>query len=165
MFVYHVCARVSHQGMKKKRDGDDEGGERGSGESKKRKVEAEPFDEDYPKGLVLQITGLEGKDKDREAVKAACDAYGGVGWVEYQRDEAAALVRFNEASEAAAAAAAPVAIEGVDPPVASAVLEGDDERAYWLRKHEDTQKRKTGKGGKGKGKGKGGKRGKGKGKR
>jgi uncharacterized membrane protein YgcG len=149
-------------GMKKKREGGEGGDEEGGGgerSTKKRKVEAEPFDENYAKGLVLQITGLAGKEKDREAIKAACEAYGGVGWVEYQRDEPHALVRFNEASEAAAAAAAPVALEGVDPPLGSTVLEGDEERAYWQRKHDDSQKRKGkgGKGGKGRKGGKGGK--------
>ena len=144
-------------GMKKKREGGD-GGD-GEGESdrtaKKRKAEVEPFDENFAKGLVLKISGLEGKEKDREAIKAACEPFGGVGWVEYQRDEPHALIRFNEAAEAAAAAAAPVALEGVEPPVGASVLEGDEERAYWLRKHEDTQKRK-GKGGKGRKGGKGG---------
>jgi len=160
-------------GMKKKRD--DEASAEGS---RKRKAEAAPFDETYPRGLVAKVTNLasvaapaaaeagEGEGAaagvDREAVKAGCEAHGIVGWVEYERGGAEAVVRFNEASAAAAAAAAGVVVAGAGEggaAVPCAVLDGDEERAYWLRKHEDSVARKKGKGGR-----RGGKGGKGKGK-
>lgn len=188
------------EGMRKKRGGED-GEEGGGGKKRQKTVEVAPFDEAYTHGLVLKIGGLGGKGVDREAVKASLEAFGGVGWVEYERDGPDALVRFNEEGSAAAAvaagaisvavSAAPAAADGgeaeaaaEEPATAAAVeeaakvatsdlivLEGDDERSYWVRKHEDAAKRNSsrGKGGKGRG-GKGGKgrrggKGKGKGRR
>jgi len=178
------------EGMRKKRGGDDDaGGEGAGGQSKKRqKQEVAPFDENYTKGLVLKMGGLEGTGVDREAVKEALEAFGTVGWVEYERDGAEALVRFNDEGAAAAAVTAGTvsmvvvpatptakeedgaAEEPAEEPAAAAsaapavpvttstleVLEGDAERGYWVRKHEDGAKRLASRG-KGRGKGKGGK--------
>ena len=50
-----------------------------TGSSKKRKFEAPPFDEDFARGLVLSLKGLEGHGWDREAIKKGCEAHGPVG--------------------------------------------------------------------------------------
>jgi len=146
-------------GMRKKRGSGGGGGGAEEGGGKKRRVEAPPavFDENYPKGIIVEVSGL-GSGMDREIIKEKCLKFGPVGWVEYERDDASAQVRFNEPEHAKAMCDADnLGFETFSDAKAS-LVDGDVERAYWVKKHEDTVKRMSSRGGKGKGrKGKGGK--------
>ena len=59
--------------------------------------------EDYPRGTVIKVAGL-GEGVDREALKKAGAEYGEVAWIEYERGQAEALIRFDSSEVASAAA-------------------------------------------------------------
>ena len=126
-------------GMKRRREGE-EGGTAGTGtgsSNKKQKQSAEPppMPDDYPRGVVIGVKGL-GEGVDREVLKATCDEYGPVEWIEYERNAPEAFIRFLEPEHAMEAATGLKDKELAGNKCASTVLEGEDEKAFFKRKHD-----------------------------
>ena len=123
--------------MKRRREGE------GEGSDKKQKKGPPPMPEDYPKGVVVGVAGL-GEGVDREKLKEACEPFGSVEWIEYERSTPEAFIRFETAEHATAAAAGLVDKEIVAGITAApTLLEGDDERAFFKRKHDSMWTRKN----------------------
>ncbi|CAM9252023.1 unnamed protein product [Sphacelaria rigidula] len=111
--------------------------------SDKKKPEPEPEPEapapvQYEPGKIIHIAGIPSEDVSREFLKAKMSDYGTPKYIDFRFGAVEAWIRFDEASEAAAAVEATkdglpmVTKEGTETTTTTVTLvEGDDEKAYY----------------------------------
>lgn len=143
MLVWFEEMQKKRAGQKRRVDKGESTASTSAEPNSKRSKKESSMPTDYPKGTVVSVSAL-GEGVDRENLKELCTTAGKVEWIEYERSKERAFVRFSDSDTATAATSLLTNQDLSGHKVVVEVLEGDDEFAFWKRKHDHAQSRPRG---------------------